>query len=150
MNIWVDADACPVKFEVLEVAKRFQKKPIFVSHQSIKSLQSHKRAEFILCEAGPDSADDHIAQHLVAKDLLVTADLLLSKRILEKGGKVINFFGKEVTRNSIATDLGRKDVHSLADELGIPHRESGGKLSKGNFKGAFHNLVDQLSLADKS
>jgi uncharacterized protein len=144
MNLWVDADACPVKFEVLEVAKRFDLKPIFVSHQNIKSLKEHSRAEFVLCESGPDSADDHIVEKLEKGDLLVSADLLLSKRALEQEGWVINFFGKEVTRNSVGTDLGRKDVHSLADELGIRHRESGGKPAKGNFKGALHNLLDRL------
>lgn len=144
MKVWVDADACPVKFEVLEVVKRFSLRPIYVSHQPIKALQNHRDADFQLCELGPDSADDRIVESLSPKDLLVSSDLLLSKRVLEKGGRVINFFGKILTTDSVAKDLGRKDVNSLAEQLGVKHRERGAKPSKGNFKGAFHNYVERL------
>jgi len=144
MRLWVDADACPVKFEVLEVARRFGIRPVFVSHQPIKALQDHPSSEFVLCQSGPDSADDHILEHMVLKDVIVTSDLLLSQKVLEKGGRVINFFGKSVTSDSVGKDLGRKKVHALADQLGVRHHEPGGKPSKGNFKGAFHNLLDRM------
>ena len=75
--IWVDADACPVKGEVIHIAKRFQVELTFVSHQVIKSLKERSDLTFIHCESGPDAADDYIVEQSKVGDLVLTMDLLL-------------------------------------------------------------------------
>lgn len=137
MVIWVDADACAIKGEVIHIAKRFDVGLIFVSHQTIKSLLDRQGLQFICCEAGPDAADDYIVEHSTSGDLVLTMDLLLSRRLLAKKVKVMNFLGAWVDENAVSDGLGRKGLKLFSEALGVEHKKKKSKNSQ--FLGLFHN-----------
>lgn len=142
MVIWVDADACSIKGEVIHIAKRFDVALIFVSHQIIKALQDRKGLEFILCEAGPDAADDYIVEHCKIGDLVLTMDLLLSRRLLAKKVHVMNFLGAWVDENAVSDGLGRKGLKLFSEALGVDHKKKKSRVSP--FLGLFHNACARL------
>jgi len=87
MKIWVDADACPraVKDILFRVAERAKISVIFVANQRIR-LPESTFIELIQVGQGLDIADDEIANKCVAGDLIITADIPLAARVVEKGG----------------------------------------------------------------
>lgn len=137
--VWVDGDACPVKEEVIEVCRRFGVKCQFVSHQKVKSLEGRADVFFEICDQGPDTADDHIVAGVQRGHLVVTSDLLLSRRCLKKGALVINFQGSRVGLNEVADGLERKSITLLSHKI-LGEKKKGNKKKRSPFKGLFHNL----------
>lgn len=86
MKIWIDADACPrvVKEILFRASSRLQVGLCLVAN---KSLAKHNGplVETIVVDDGFDVADDYIAEHAAATDLVVTADVPLAARIVAKG-----------------------------------------------------------------
>ena len=61
MEIFIDADACPVKDEVYRVAQRYGLK-VHVVANAFMTIPAHPMIERVMVEAGPDVADDWIAR----------------------------------------------------------------------------------------
>jgi len=83
--IYVDADACPVKDEVVRVAARHGLKTYMVSDGGIRPSRD-PMVELVIVAQGADAADDWIAEHIQAADICVTNDIPLAARCLEAGG----------------------------------------------------------------
>ena len=81
MAIYVDADACPVKDEIYKVARRLGLDVHVVANSFIRTPME-SRIKFVLVDAGPDIADDWIAERAVAGDVVVTNDIPLAARVL--------------------------------------------------------------------
>ena len=79
MQIFVDSDACPVKDEVVRVAERHGLAMSFVSNSWMRG-PDHVLAERITMAAGPDAADDWIAERAAAGDIVITNDIPLAHR----------------------------------------------------------------------
>jgi uncharacterized protein YaiI (UPF0178 family) len=56
IEIFIDADACPVKDEVYRVAQRHGLKTYVVSN-AFMMIPAHPRIKRVVVEAGPDVAD---------------------------------------------------------------------------------------------
>ena len=86
MKIWVDADACPraVKDILFRVADRTEISVIFVANQWLR-LPNSVFISLVQVGQGADIADDEIANKCEAGDLIITADIPLAARIVEKG-----------------------------------------------------------------
>ncbi len=93
MHIYVDADACPVKKEVEQVATRHGINVIIVSNGGIRPSQN-PIMRIVVVDKGPDEADKYIANAIIAGDIVVTADIPLAARVIENGGRVIKHNGK--------------------------------------------------------
>ena len=112
--IFVDADACPVKQEVYRVAERFVRrgtalKVIVVSNSPI----AVPRADFIervVVGAGPDEADNYIAEHAQRGDIVVTADVPLAARAVKAGAEAIAPTGKSFTDDAIGMALATRNL----------------------------------------
>lgn len=137
--VWVDGDACPVKEDVIEVCRRFGVKCNFVSHQKLKSLEGRADVYFELCEQGPDAADDHIVAGVHRGHVVVTSDLLLSRRCIKKGAVVINFKGLKVGLGDVVDGLERKSMTLLSQQI-QGEKRTRKKKQRSAFKGLFHNL----------
>jgi len=90
LKIWVDADACPVAIkEVLfRTANRLKIQTTLVANQSIgipKSEFIHR----ITVHDGADIADNRIVELMKAGDVVVTGDIPLAARVVEKDGIAI-------------------------------------------------------------
>ena len=96
IEIFIDADACPVKDETYKVAQRYGLKTWVVSNAFIQIPQSPLIARVIV-DAGPDVADDWIAEHVAPGDVTVTNDIPLAERVLQAGGHALTPSGKPFT-----------------------------------------------------
>ncbi len=114
-EIFVDADACPVKAEVERVAERHGVVVHIVSNGGIRPNRNPLFRHVTVAE-GPDAADDWIAEHVGAGDIVVTADIPLASRCLKKSARVLGPTGKAFTQDSIGVALGMRDFHKYLRE----------------------------------
>ena len=107
--IYVDADACPVKDEIYRVALRCQT-PVFVVANSFMRVPQHPLITIRVVDAGPDVADDWIAERAEPGDIIVTNDIPLAARGLERGAEVLAPSGKLFTTASIGAALAQREL----------------------------------------
>ncbi len=116
MRIFVDADACPVKDEVLKVAERYALKVFIVSNGGMRPSRD-PLVENIIVPAGPDIADDWIADNVVAGDIAITSDIPLAARILEKDARAVGPTGKLFTEETIGMALAMRELNQHIREV---------------------------------
>ena len=117
-QIYVDADACPVKAEVLRVAERHQLIVPMVSNSWMRLDASPLISRVIVAE-GPDAADDWIASHVGPRDIAVTADIPLASRCLKAGAQVVGPTGKPFDEASIGMALAMRELQKHMRETGM-------------------------------
>lgn len=116
LDIYIDADACPVKQEIYAVAKRYGLEVILVSNQWMRSLDS-SWVRLVVVESGADVVDDWIAEHAGDGDIVITGDIPLAWRCLHKGAKVLGNTGRPFTEDNIGSVLAVRDLlHDLREE----------------------------------
>jgi len=109
IQIYVDADACPVKDEVYRVAGRNGLK-VYVVTNSYMNVPRDPLIERVAVPAGPDEADDWIAERAGASDIVITADIPLADRCVKAGATVLSPKGKPFTENSIGMQLATRNL----------------------------------------
>lgn len=117
MQIFVDADACPVKEEALKVAARHGLVIHYVSNSWMR-LPESDLVRRVIVEAGPDAADDWIVDQIAPNDIVVTQDIALAGRSLKKGARAIGPTGKPFTDASIGMALAMRDLSQHLRETG--------------------------------
>jgi uncharacterized protein YaiI (UPF0178 family) len=122
MRIFIDADACPVKDEVYKVAGRYGLATWVVSNSFIQIPQSPLIKRMIV-DAGPDVADDWIAEQTEPGDICVTNDIPLADRVLKAGGAAIAPNGRPFTPDSIGSALAQRSI--------MEHIRSTGEITGG-------------------
>jgi hypothetical protein len=109
IRILVDADACPVKDEVYKVALRHEL-PVTIVANSFLRVPQHRLITRIMVAEGPDVADDWIAERADAKAIVITSDILLAQRCLEKRARVLSPKGQAFTENSIGQQVATRAI----------------------------------------
>jgi len=109
MEIFIDADACPVKDEVYRVARRHRIK-VHVVANSFIFVPADPLVARVVVEAGPDAADDWIAKHARAGDIVITADIPLAERALNADCAAITPGGRRFTHDSIGAAIASRAV----------------------------------------
>lgn len=117
VEIYVDADACPVKDETVQVAARHSLKTYLVSDGGIRPRQN-PLVELVIVDQGPDAADDWIADHIQKADICVTNDIPLAARCLERGAMAIRPNGEPFTENGIGMALANRELMQGLRESG--------------------------------
>jgi uncharacterized protein YaiI (UPF0178 family) len=117
VQIYVDADACPVKDEVLRVADRHGVKVTMVANFGLRPSRD-PMVVHVMVPQGADAADDWIVEHAAAGDIVVTADIPLAGRALEKGAVVLGPTGRAFTRESIGMALAMRELNQHLRETG--------------------------------
>jgi len=118
MRIYVDADGCPVKQEVLRVAGRYDLKVSMVANTQMR-LPADENVEQVVVASGFDAADDWIAQRAAEGDVVVSGDIPLASRCIERGARVIDFKGKELTPDTIGDAVAGRDLMAYLRESGL-------------------------------
>ena len=141
--LYIDADACPVKEEVYRVADRYKLQVFVVSNSWIRTPQS-SRITSVVVDAGPDIADDWIAERITAADVCVTADIPLAARCLAKGARGLAATGRVWTADNIGNALAGREVGRHLREMGV---NTGGpapltKADRSRFLSALDTLVN--------
>ncbi len=116
-RIFIDADACPVKDEVLAVAARHDLAVTIVSNGGMRPARD-PLVTMITVPKTPDAADDWIAERAVAGDIVVTADILLAKRCLDAGAHGIGPTGEPFTAANIGMAVAMRDLKQQLREAG--------------------------------
>jgi len=144
--ILVDADACPVKGEIYRVAERHLGKgvdvKVFVVSNSPIAVPREQFVERVVVPAGPDAADDWIAERADAGAVVVTADVPLAARCVKAGAQVIAPSGRGFTEDSIGMTLATRN---LMDSL-----RSAGEVTSGPRPFAPRDRSNFLSALDQA
>lgn len=138
-EIFVDADACPVKDEVLKVAIRHDMRVHYVANAFMR-LPDDRLVNRVVVPEGPDAADDWIAERAVKGDVVVTQDIPLAGRCLEKGAVVIGNTGREYTEASIGQALASRAINQHLREMG--EMAGGGKAFSPRDRSAFLQALE--------
>lgn len=144
-EIYVDADACPVKPEIERVAGRHGLIVHVVSNGGLRP--SHNPlVKYVTVPEGPDAADDWIAEHAAAGDIAVTADLPLAARCLKNGVRVLSPSGQTFTDATIGTALGMREFNRHLRELTRSETRHAvfGKQDRSRFLNALENEIQTL------
>ncbi len=120
MQIWVDADACPVVLKdiLCRAAERTEVQITFVANQFIR-LPPSRYLKFIQVSRGFDVADKEIALRVNPGDLVITGDIPLAAEAIEKGGYALNHRGEFYTENNIRECLNMRDFMDTLRSSGI-------------------------------
>jgi uncharacterized protein YaiI (UPF0178 family) len=117
IEIYVDADGCPVKNEVYRVALRYGLKVYVVSNSRI-TIPQEKLFQLVIVNGQFDAADDWIVEHIHEDDIAVSADIPLAARCIEKGARMLDPKGRIFTPESIGNVLANRDLMAHLRDLG--------------------------------
>jgi uncharacterized protein YaiI (UPF0178 family) len=141
LNIFVDADSCPVKNEVYRVASRYGLDVTLVANSWMRVPNGQW---IVLKVVGDkfDAADDWIVEQVQPQDLVVTADIPLASRCLKEGAHVLGSTGKPFTHDNIGQALGTRN---LLEELRGAGEITGGPAPlKKSDRSRFLQQLDQV------
>jgi uncharacterized protein YaiI (UPF0178 family) len=117
LDIYVDADGCPVKQEIYRVATRYRLKVILVANARMRVPDSDS-VKLVLVDDDLDAADNWIVEHVAENDIVVTGDIPLAHRCLKQGARVLGPRGRVFTEDSIGSALATRDLLAYLRELG--------------------------------
>jgi hypothetical protein len=148
IEIYIDADACPVKDETYRVAARYGLKVYVVANAPLR-VPRDAAIELVVVGAGSDAADDWIAARAGPGAIVVTADIPLASRCVKASAEVLAPNGRRFTEDSIGMALANRD---LMDHLRSTGETTGGPKpfaprDRSNFLGALDNAVVRLKRA---
>ena len=109
LDIFIDADGCPVKDEVFRVASRYQLKVYVVANTPIR-VPSSETIQAIVVKGGMNVADDWIAERIDAGDIAITTDIPLADRCLQKKASVLKPNGHPLTEKTIGHALATREL----------------------------------------
>lgn len=112
MRIWIDADAAPrdVKEVLYKTARRLEVEAVLVANQWLTPPPGNPFVSVVRVAGGMDVADQHIADQAEAGDLVVTADIPLAARMVEKQALVIDPRGEQYTEENVGERLAVRDL----------------------------------------
>ncbi|NDW07256.1 YaiI/YqxD family protein [Jiella pacifica] len=145
-TLYVDADACPVKDEAVDVASRRQLAVVIVSNGGIRPSR-YPEARIVVVPDGPDVADDWIVDNCKAGDVVVTADIPLASRALEKGAVALGPTGREFTPETIGSALSMRAFNQHLRETGESkgYNASFSAADRARFLEALHRILTRLT-----
>ncbi len=117
LDIFIDADACPVKQEVYRVAERHKLKVTLVSN-SWMHKPPKDWIELVVVGDHLDAADDWIAEHVGLDDIVISGDVPLAARCLGQGALVLGPAGHPFTQDNIGEILATRDLLSQLRDMG--------------------------------
>jgi hypothetical protein len=142
--IYVDADACPVREEIFRVASRLDV-PVHVVSNGSRPIRAPglPNVTMVIVSAGPDAADDWIAERIGGAEICATADIPLAARCLGRGARALAFNGREWTDDNIGSALAGRALGQHLREVGV---QTGGPAAmtprdRSAFLGALDRLV---------
>ncbi len=147
ITILIDADACPVKNEIFKVGERHNAL-IWVVSNSFLQVPRLPNVKQMVVEAGPDEADNWIAEQSHPRTIVVTADILLAERSLERDAIVLKPDGKAFTKETIGAAVATR---ALMEQLRSTGEQTGGaapfsQADRSRFLQALHEACVKLKL----
>lgn len=111
LDIYVDADACPVKEEIIRVAMRHSLRVYLVSNSRL-NMPVDANVHKIVVGSDADAADDWIVQRIGEGDIVITIDILLADRCLQNGARAISSTGKVFNHDNIGVAKALRELRA--------------------------------------
>ena len=145
LNIYIDADACPVKEEIYRVAARYKLKVLVVSNRPLHT-PLHPDIQTKVVGKQLDEADNWIVDNIEEDDILVTSDIPLAHRSLLKNAKVISSKGREWDEDSIGEAMATREVMAYMRELGetTPKHSMFDKKDRSQFLNKLDQVIQRI------
>jgi uncharacterized protein YaiI (UPF0178 family) len=142
-DVFIDADACPVRDEVLRVAER-RRLTVYIVSNGSRPIRppALPSAHMVMVPQTPDAADDWITERITGKDVCVTDDIPLAARCLAKGAQAVTAHGHRWTDDNIGSALAGREVSRHLRELGLS--AGGGKPMSKMDRSHFLSVLDTL------
>tara|TARA_R110002049_G_scaffold2750_2_gene21472 strand:+ start:262234 stop:262749 length:516 start_codon:yes stop_codon:yes gene_type:complete len=143
VRIWVDADACPIAIKeiLFRTAKRLEIETILVANQSV-SIPSSELIKRITVRDGADVADDRIVELMQPLDVVITGDIPLASRVVDKGGVAIGTRGELFDDASVHGRLASRNLMEQFRSAGV--ETSGPKPLTNKDVQTFANQLDRM------
>lgn len=146
MRMYVDCDSCPVQIReiIAKAAQRTESICFFVSNRKIP----HSTNAFtydIIVEEGKDKADNYIVEHAGCNDLVITRDILMAERLVNKKIDVVNDRGNRYTAENIRERVSLRNFMQGLSEAGLRPESTSRFTKKEIFE--FANSFDRLLCA---
>ena len=144
MQIWVDADACPVvvKEILFRAADRTKTLVTLVANQYIRVPRS-EYIKTVQVPSGFDVADNEIVKRAAVGDLVITADIPLAAEIIEKGAHALNPRGEMYSTENIRSLLNMRDFMDTMRSSGVDTSGGPPPLNQSD-RQAFANQLDRF------
>jgi uncharacterized protein YaiI (UPF0178 family) len=117
IELYIDADACPVKDETFKVADRYKIK-VFVVANKAMSLPLSELIEMVVVKGNFDAADDWIVEQIKPKDIVITTDILLAERGVKKSARVLGHKGEEFTEDNVGNAVATRELMQNLRHMG--------------------------------
>ena len=145
-SVWVDADSCPipVKDIIFRFCKRLSLKLIFVANHQIPMPKS-ELFKMIVCDATPDAADNYIVENALPNDIVITRDIPMASRLLDKNIITINDRGLLFTSENIKEKLSLRNFNKELYDNGILSEKTStfSKKDVNNFANCFDREIQK-------
>ena len=124
MRLFIDGDAFPnlLKPIILRAIEKQKLDTIVIANKKI-NIGDSNHIEYIIVNQGADEADDKIVEILEENDLVITADIPLANRTIDKNAHAIDHRGAMYTKDNIKQYLA---IRNLMQDI----RDSG-EMTKG-------------------
>ena len=145
MKFLVDADSCPKSARdlVIRRAEKINARVIFAANRRIEA----DGAQMEICSNKENAADDRIVELAEKGDLVVTRDIPLAKRLVEKEVAALDDRGRVFNKNNINEFLSLRNFKvGLADNgLDIDRIANYGKKELKSFADSLDRLLAKIS-----
>ena len=142
-KIYVDADACPVKDEIIKVATRHKIQVFMVCNGGIRPSRNNL-INLVIVSEGSDEADKWIFEKIKSEDIVVTSDIPLASKCINKGASVLKHDGLILNVMNIGNLLATRDLMSdlrSSDPFIQGKNKNFTKADKSKFKNSLEILV---------
>lgn len=143
MRIIVDADSCPVKEIIEEVAQDYMLPVVMISNINHNITSTY--SEVIVVDGNSQAADLAIVNMTAHDDIVVTQDYGLASMVLGKKAKAISPHGRVYSLNNIDTLLMQRHINQKARKAGhkIPHTKKRNNLDNNKFRTNLIKLIEK-------
>lgn len=119
ITLYVDGDAFPnlLKPILLRSIERLQIKTYVIANKKINIGES-RHVEYIIVDTLADEADNKIVEMLEEGDLIITADIPLADRVIEKNAHAIDHRGELYSVDNIKQYLAMRNLMESIRESG--------------------------------
>ena len=123
LKLWVDADACPtaIKEILFRTAERLRVHTTLVANQSM-SIPKSDLIRRITVRDGADIADNTIVELMGPGDVVITGDIPLAARVVDKGGTAIGTRGELYDDASVHSRLASRNLMEQFRAAGMETR----------------------------
>jgi len=141
-QIWVDADACPAALKQIlyRTARRLKVELTLVANQPMHVPVSDL-IRLVIVSEGADVADDKIVEMLAPGDVVITGDIPLASRVVEKSAIAIGVRGELFDDSSVHDRLASRDLMEQFRSAGVDTRGPS-PLTQKDIQ-TFSNLLDR-------